>query len=335
MCKLYVVTGPLSRAGGRMAAMAASCAFAPSQRDGFGLLAAGAKSRARGRYKSPGAFLGFGAPGLASKEEGEWPWQTRSLIIHGRTSTNVPGLDNCHPFKAGSLYCAHNGILDWRGKGPTPEPVKGCDTHRFLNWVRENGDSAWRMTAESWSGYAAAFFYDAMTGVTTLVKCANSRLWGARRTRGGWVFSTTLHDLKFISRRARIKLSGEPVEIKTALARFAPDGEVLTWDERFQGFADRRRDALTLRSLRPEVSRRPVTVSWSRSSAPEVEGEREPFPDWEPGLNLGDDAVQQDAPEAEGTLCQLCERNLVPEGHPICEECKNELNQPTKERIRI
>lgn len=39
-------------------------------------------------------------------------FNTSSLAMHSRTSTNKLGINYCHPFKVGNNYFAHNGIVD-------------------------------------------------------------------------------------------------------------------------------------------------------------------------------------------------------------------------------
>jgi len=183
--------------------------FGRSQPHGFGFTMIGSDgSVASGRYLTPATFAGFRCftPAWVKSEKletGRLPKTTVALIVHGRTSTNEIRIENVHPFKRAAIHLAHNGILDWIGKGASPTARHNCDSEKFLNWLTESG-MAWSQTAENWSGYGVFGIIDELTGTLTVAKCQSGRLsWIGNKTVS--VFSTEADDLDAFRRTLGVK----------------------------------------------------------------------------------------------------------------------------------
>jgi hypothetical protein len=291
MCKLYVVTGPLNRRQTEAAIWEANRAFCRTERDGFGFIAANGATVARGRYLEPARFPGymaklphwFSGPAV---EENVLPKVTTALVVHGRTSTNVKSLENCHPFKLGELYLAHNGVLYWEG-AYRDQPSPSCDSERFLHWFA--GERSWDGAGKFWSGWGAIALYNAQTGALTVAQ-GGASLYVARRAGGvGWVFATCREHLVKVSRKAKIGLDSPPVSVPTKLLTF--QGGAMVGEADWTGFT--RRTAVTTMDLlaRGKSAGNERTNRCEMTERDQIEAEldlafeRERFPDYVPGGN--------------------------------------------------
>jgi len=251
MCKLAAITGSIP------ASIADTCLeiinkdFSRSQRDGFGFYAQGNGGKAYGRYLDPSDYFGHGVsmPDFLkpspSWEAGRMPDIVTNLIAHGRTSTNVKILKNVHPFKAGSLVLAHNGILFWEGKKEDePKSAAGCDSEQFLNWIVSGGQ--WQDAHKVWAGWGAMLLLDLASRCLTLAKDGTTKLHGAKRSRGGWVLSTEPDLIKRLSKV--IKLRSKPIPFPQRIVHFDRAGEIVR-DVEWQGFGNRCYDHMFERSI--------------------------------------------------------------------------------------
>jgi hypothetical protein len=237
--------------------------FSRFQRDGFGFYAQGNGGKAYGRYLDPSDYFGHGVsmPDFLkpspSWEAGRMPDIVTNLIAHGRTSTNVTILKNVHPFKAGSLVLAHNGILFWEGKKEDePKSAAGCDSEQFLNWLASGGQ--WQDAHKVWAGWGAMLLLDLASRCLTLAKDGTTKLHGAKRSRGGWVLSTEPDLIKRLSKV--IKLRSKPIPFPQRIVHFDQAGEIIK-DVEWLGFGNR--NYMFERSI--------------GGSAP-----KQPFPDYDP-----------------------------------------------------
>lgn len=224
-----------------MAALtAANTAFLPTEKDGYGMIAAAGKRVARGRYLFPSQFAGY-LSGLPERfvpfasEENRIPIGTDVLICHGRTSTNARGLDNVHPFQKGNLYLAHNGIVSWTGpKEDAPTPV--CDSEQVLHWLAANNQNFHGLETV-FSGFGAVALYDASTGILTVARDGASLYVARRNNNAGWIMATTLEILRSVCKRAKIGIDTNPIVFPKCIIRFK-GGSMLT-DEDWNGFGNR------------------------------------------------------------------------------------------------
>lgn len=241
MCKILTVTGPTSRS--RVLALLERIAwsFAKSQRDGFGFLALDKDGvGAWGRYYDtyPGWKTGHEEKSNFKIEKGEIPAQVWTLLIHGRTSTNVVGVDYCHPYRNEGNYLIHNGVLFYVGD-ECHEPQHPNDSAALLEWLVTQGHPAPNLWRKSWAGYGAVFIQRPEEPLM-LVKCATASLHYAKRRFGGWVFATDTDDIptdmvKHPKRR--------PYRAARGVVQFDREGEIETVSP-FSGFAARRWDLL-------------------------------------------------------------------------------------------
>lgn len=258
MCKLFIATGSFNKQQVMAMLAAANKAFAQSQRDGFGFIAYGSKkSAAYGKYLDPASYVGFGVdlPSWVPStrmEAGAIPKVTTALVIHGRTSTNRVMIENVHPFHSRGTFLAHNGVLSWIGKGPTPEAKNGCDTEQFFNWFQQNhdNDSAWAATHEHWSGYGVFGIVDGNNGTLTVAKCGSGNLRWLGNKKNHF-FSTDGSDLMRITRAAKFNLGrSSDMSRKTRIVfkLTATGSEVQSVDD-WKGFGERVWDEAWRRSM--------------------------------------------------------------------------------------
>lgn len=240
MCKLFIATGALSPKQTRLAIAAANKEFRVTEWNGFGFLASNGPSVARGRYLEPSKYAGYmqGLPDwLAGPqiEESRIPKGVTTLVVHGRTSTNVVGLQNVHPFAYKGCYLAHNGMVDWTGS-PNTKPAPVCDSEQFLHWLLNGG--TWETAATSWAGWGAIALFDPKADVLTVAKYS-AQLSIARRIGGkGWVMATSEPHLLAICRLAGIALDTEPLTFPgNTIVRFK--GGQPIGHERWAGFSSR------------------------------------------------------------------------------------------------
>lgn len=288
MCKLFIATGSLSQSQVLAILKATNSTFAKSQPDGFGFVAYGdTNTVARGRYLSPSAYPGFGfeVPKFCSSpssEEGSLPKVTKALVIHGRTSTNRVMTENVHPFKYGSLYLAHNGVLRWTGNGPCPTAPNDCDSEQFLNWFFNNKED-WSKTDDNWSGYGVFGVVNTTTRKLTVAKCGSGNLHWAG-SKGLHLFSTQANDLQHIATKCRLRVS-QPLTVKpkTLIQFDLRKGSLKLSD--WVGFGSGTRDAMWDRSMgttSPLSRVRFIPSNKSKFDGVTVPRDADMFPDWKP-----------------------------------------------------
>ena len=241
MCKLFAVTGSLSRKTQLAVIEAVNDKFASSQRDGFGFVAYQPHGDvATGHYLVPGSYAGHGvqlpaflSPGV---EAGQLTGGTH-LVMHGRTSTGTVSQANVHPFSNGGLHLAHNGHLHYAGPGLTPHSSAGCDSEQLLSWFAGGGQ--WQGTRDAWGGYGAVMLLDSRTGNLAVAREGAARLSIARRAKGtGWVLATDGDDMVSCCRVAGIGLAHRPISLPQRVVYFGPDGGYVS-DEPWAGFGSR------------------------------------------------------------------------------------------------
>jgi len=240
MCKLFIITGALHRAGITRVLAAANKEFRQTEQDGFGFIATANGTYARGRYFEPKKFRGFGrgrphADTGDIAEENRLPKFSQTLIVHGRTATSTKKLANCHPFMFGHEALAHNGVVSWIGE-PDEEPSQECDSEQFFSWLK---DHSWEEAIRDWAGWGAMAHVDIHTGILTIVR-DRATLYGAKRADGvGWVFATRRAHLKAICKHAGIRLTRDPLLLPDhKILYFSQCGEVTSVED-WQGFAER------------------------------------------------------------------------------------------------
>jgi hypothetical protein len=225
MCKLLIITGGVQRDAVGRILTATNKVFAGTEQDGFGFIASANGKYARGRYFEPEKFRGFGL-GLPVEftgdiaEENQIPWNTKSLIVHGRTATSSRNLGNVHPFMHGHEALAHNGVVRWIGD-PEHEPNHECDTEQFFTWLRKH---AWHKSHQAFSGWGAIAHIDVATGVLTVAR-DRAMLYVAKRAKdAGWAMATKKEHLENVCASAGVKLQHEPLLL--------PDKKILLFNER-------------------------------------------------------------------------------------------------------
>lgn len=253
MCKLLAITGPLTESAALGAIEITNAIFGKTQGDGFGFVAhgkaeGGKDATAYGRYLNPDRFCTWQAPIPAffngpQEEIGTFPTTTHALVVHGRISTNVKSLGNCHPFYASGTYLAHNGVLDWRGsKETTPAAAQGCDSEQFLNWYLTDPavNSLSVHLTEAWQGYGAIFILE--KGKLRLIKDGTASLYGAKRAKGGWIWTTEKADGEKIADAVGIALVTRFMKVPSVICEFDGNGDPIN-DVSWTGFASRVWDA--------------------------------------------------------------------------------------------
>jgi predicted glutamine amidotransferase len=254
MCKIFTITGAVSRPQVHNLLALTNKVFAETQHDGFGFLSIG-KTLAFGRYRFPDSFPGFDShlPSFLlrdTSETGVISNTSSALLIHGRHSTNERCLENVHPFVLNDMYLVHNGVLDYVGKGNEPKPKNKCDSEAFLMWLQDNAPE---FAFIDWSGYGAIFTYSKSEGLT-LIKCSSSRLSVAKRKgNNGYVFSTDSRDLVEICESAGIKLASNPISVPQCIVNFGVDGSIVQHRD-WQGFGSRKHDKKSWQSLGKKVT---------------------------------------------------------------------------------
>lgn len=236
MCKLFILSGPIRRASVNQVLEAANTAFLFTEKDGFGFIARGRTGYARGRYLDPSKFAGFGS-GLPDWlvgpfcEENKIPVLSHAVIVHGRTSTNKVALGNVHPFVRGGCALAHNGIVNWIGKGK--QPKHSCDSEQFFSWLEHHHD--WHQARTHFAGTGAVAHLDLRSGQMVVARDGIG-LYIAKRVHGGWAMATREEHLVSICRAAKVQLASKPLLIPNMrLLRFNAIGEVDAC-ENWQGF---------------------------------------------------------------------------------------------------
>lgn len=298
MCKLFIAAGSLSQTQVLAILKATNSTFAKSQRDGFGFVAYGDSGVARGRYLSPDAYPGFGfkVPSFCKSvniEEGTIPKVTKALVIHGRTSTNRVMVENVHPFKYGSLYLAHNGVLRWQGEGPCPKAANDCDSEQFLSWFFANKED-WTKTEANWSGYGVFGVINTTTRKLTVAKCGSGNLdWAGNKDIN--LFSTHGADIRSIAEKAKLKVSHPLTVNRNTLIQIdlrKMSAKVGAW----AGFGSGQRDAMWHRSMgtSPMAERvRFIPSTKSKFDGITVPRDGDMFPDWKPKSLQVDDTISE------------------------------------------
>lgn len=245
MCRLLITTTRLTRAGALKFIRHAANTFANTQRDGFGFAAFDKKGQfmARGRYYD--AYHGWGRyqKGSESVEEGELTDGVQTLIAHGRTSTNVLGVDYCHPYVENDTYLAHNGVLSWKGPGEE-EPTHPNDSAAFLQWLESREFPNPRHWSKYWSGYGAIAFVRPGEGLT-VCKCNRARLTLTPAEEGGHILSTSPSDVPHWLR----KRGSMPRWMNPGIFEFSRKSGDLVRVRNFGGFASRVWDDMAARAF--------------------------------------------------------------------------------------
>lgn len=267
MCKLYVVSGPLSDNQAQKILLATNRLFR-DEGDGFGFAAWGEHGPvARGRYLNPSAFPGYMTNFPAwltgpSSEENALPKKLTGLMAHGRTSTNISGLENCHPFYLQGRYLAHNGVLSWCGSNPAP--AAKCDSEQLLQWLCNGG--AMETAFENFAGYGAVADYCQKSQKLTVACDGVASLFIARRAnRQGWAMATTEKHLRSISRAGSLSLDTPCVRMPKQIVEFY--GDKIVSNREWRGFGQREWTPLDTTSM---------GRLWIRKD------EKHLFPDYEP-----------------------------------------------------
>lgn len=245
MCRLMIVTGELKRESVIGLLTETARKFAPTQRDGFGFATFNSQGHltARGQYFE--RYTGWHNPNPSSqvKEEGQIGSRTHTLIIHGRTSTNIVGVDYCHPFRRADSVLAHNGILTYKGDA-AHRPTHRNDSAAFLQWLVEQEYPSLDHVTANWGGYGAIAHMRHGHGLS-LIKCDKARLTITPRKGSGYVMTTFGGDVpeRYRGQDQQTKILG-----KVALEFDSNSGEIIRARE-FKGFQHREWDARAERSI--------------------------------------------------------------------------------------
>lgn len=143
MCKLLTFTSLKNLKNREMERLtkAVSAAMAKTERDGFGLTLITDKGIGARKFTNPkSASLNsvlHSAPFLDSSAEqlGEIGTKYKSIIFHGRTSTNYLGLVNTHPIIKHGLWLSHNGVVE--DSGPKYEAISNNDTEHLVERISQ------------------------------------------------------------------------------------------------------------------------------------------------------------------------------------------------------
>ncbi len=267
MCKLLFVTGSLTPEQVHNLIYAGNSLF-QGERDGFGFLAAGKDGFATGHYEDPAKFAGFKAdmPNFLvkdQKENGEIPEETHTLMVHGRTSTNIQGLVGCHPFEYKNYHLAHNGMVNYIGQGE--KPVGDVDSDQFLHWLVDNNFN-WDDTMKNWAGWGAIGLYNTERQVFTIALDGAS-LYIARRADGGWVMATCKDHLEQIADFAGLTLNSHPISFPRSIATFR-GAEILS-ERKWWGFGSRAMTANDWRARGGKKKKKYSNVSHGQYKLPE------------------------------------------------------------------
>ena len=124
---------------------------------------------------------------------------TGGLIVHGRTSTNSPGVENTHPFTKKGWAMAHNGIVTYNG--PERHRRGDCDSEDILNSF-VYGDGLEELS-EHYTGYAAVLALPRKRGfIAYRDQKANLHVSRLEDCNGAYAFSTTAAHLAAILKKA-------------------------------------------------------------------------------------------------------------------------------------
>lgn len=245
MCRLLIVTGELKRDQVLALLTRTAYNFAPTQRDGFGFASFNQAGQltARGQYFDK--YTGWRNPRPSShvKEEGSIGSRTHTLIIHGRTSTNVVGVDYCHPFKFEDTVLAHNGVLTYRGPGKS-RPTHKNDSGAFLEWLVKQDHPKLSKWASTWSGYGAIALMRPGRGLS-VVKCDRARLTLAPRIGQGYILATSPYDIPDRLRGQDQK----PISLGASALDFDPRSGNILNARKFEGFGYQRWDSRAERAM--------------------------------------------------------------------------------------
>lgn len=260
MCKLLIVTATLSRETTLKLLRQTARNFEKTQRDGFGFASfdVNGNPTAWGRYYD--TYKGWGKNRKNNKnviEVGDIPEVVQTLIVHGRTSTNVRGVEYCHPYSLKGTYLAHNGILEWVGP-EDQEPDHENDSGAFLEWLVANQHPETNAWTKNWAGYGAMAIMRPGKGLT-VTKCERTRLTLTPAARGGYVFATSPDDVpRYLAQRG-----ARPRWLKSGEIIIDENGE-LAKVRPFKGFKARKWDYRSTRSLgyapKPQLSK-PLPVT--------------------------------------------------------------------------
>lgn len=77
-----------------------------------------------------------------------------SLVLHGRTSTNVMGVQAAHPIEKHDIMLCHNGVVEY--SGPEYNSLTGNDTEHLVESLHLEGIAG---VTKYTSGYYAAAYY--------------------------------------------------------------------------------------------------------------------------------------------------------------------------------
>lgn len=116
--------------------------------------------------------------------------KTKSLIAHGRMSTNSIRLENTHPFTTQTLAMVHNGVVDDASDLIADHELKtNCDSELILRHWEKGG----LKQVESWiTGYYAFAVLDRSTGLLHVVRDSRATLYiSYSRTIDSYIIATT------------------------------------------------------------------------------------------------------------------------------------------------
>lgn len=241
MCRLLMVTKLIDGKTARRVIDETAAKFKDTQRDGFGFAAFNRRGEqvAYGRYYP--TYKGWGTTEGALEEGSLDGDEIQTLIVHGRTSTNVLGTEYCHPYERNKVYVAHNGILSWRGEGPAPTHPN--DSGAFLEWLEQNDNPVPSVWKDSWSGYGALAIMIPGHGLQ-VTKCNSAHLSMVAARKSGYILTTRATDFP----TWLVEAGARPVVLDSRDLRFDTNGELASVRP-FSGFARRVFDAAAYRSL--------------------------------------------------------------------------------------
>jgi predicted glutamine amidotransferase len=242
MCKLLITTCPLDRKGVLRLLTETAIKF-EDQQDGFGFAAFDKSGlcSAWGRYypEYTGWKNAWKDEGI---EIGELPETTHTLLIHGRTSTNVLGTKFCHPYKADDTYLIHNGVLGWVGRGCAPRHQN--DSGAFLKWLVSNDFVSPNEWKNYWEGYGAMAIMRKDNPGLTVVKCNKANLVITAAKKSGYILTTRSYDIPRWLRDTKSK----KIELASGVIQFDVEGEIQAV-RKFSGFRPRVWDWKSIKSL--------------------------------------------------------------------------------------
>lgn len=207
MCKVVLFTN-MRHIDVKRAANVLGPELLSMERDGFGYAVQGKRGQFGEKYVGKhfesrlGRRKDIGLP-IVKKQYSFFGVQSEPVgpgIFHGRTSTNVKGLSNCHPMQRDGWSLVHNGVVTNHGE-KYPKATDN-DSEDVLYHLIKGMESV----EKSLSGYYAFGAIDAK-GLLHVAKDATASLYVAySKTKETYIFATTAALIELASSELKLKV---------------------------------------------------------------------------------------------------------------------------------